>query len=737
VPESNTTWKLQAIAHTQEMKYGVMTRDIVTAKPLMVAPNLPRFLRQGDKATLSAQILNPKEKEINGYARIELFDPATDKPIVTPDNARQPFTLPANGQGVVQWTVHAPAGVSLAGVRITAETEEGSDGEQHLIPVLSNRILITESTPFYLLHEGERRIDITPSKADRQSFRLTLEVSGNPVWYAVQALPALTAPDNDNILSRFASYYGNTLASYIAASHPGIQKVIDQWAATGGDASTLLSNLERNEELKQILLEETPWVLEAAGETEQKQRLSLLFDLNRAGNRRETALRRLLDEQTAEGGWSWFKGFYPDRDITLSILQGMSRLVQMNAVEYGREEKEMQIRALRYLDQSIQKDYESLKKHDKDWEKAIPSIGQVEYLCVRSRYRDIPEPAEAREAIRFFTGRTEKGWNDLSLYGKGMAALLMHRNGNRETATAILAWLRKTATTTEEQGMFWANNRRGTSFYVSPVDVHCLLLSAFAELSPDTQETDRLKQWLLNQKRTQNWETVPSTLNAIYALLLTGSDWPAEKNAVTVRYGGQTYDTSGGEAGTGYLKKVFDGTASAPYLTVGKKGDAPAWGAVYNQYFTPVNQVEASKGVLNVEKKLFVETNSGTERQIRPVTAAEPLRTGDKAIIRLTIRTDRDMDYVMLKDLRAGCFEPVRSLSGYDRQNGLSFYRSPKDVSENFFFPHLPKGTFVVEYPVYVSRSGEYAGGISTVQCMYAPEFVSHTEGSAIYIKPL
>lgn len=372
------------------------------------------------------------------------------------------------------------------------------------------------------------------------------------------------------------------------------------------------------------------------------------------------------------------------------------------------------MKALKFLDKSMQTDYENLLKYDKKWQNAWPSPEQVEFLFVRSSYRDIPELGDAREAIRFYTNQAEKHWNQYSLISKGEIALLMHRNGKKEVATAILTGLKKTATISEEKGMYWANNRRGSDYFTSPIDTHCLLMSVFNEIAPDTQNTNRMKQWLLNQKRTQNWESVPATVNAIYALLLTGSDWLNTQNTCVATWDGKIYSTAEGEIATGYLKTILPNepanNSANPVLSIRKEGNTPAWGAVFEQYFQEIDKVKGQKGVLSVEKKLFVETNNGTNRQIRPVTPEQPLRIGDKVIVRLTIRTDREMNYVFLKDLRAGCFEPADQLSGPESRDGIWYYRSPKDVSENFFINRLPEGTFVLEYPVYVSRSGEYAG---------------------------
>lgn len=738
MPESNTTWKFQLLANTKDLKYGQLTKEVVTSKPLMVLPNLPRFVRQGDQVSISTQVINNSKERISGRVSIDLFNPANDEPIICLSKSQRAFDLLPDSVATVSWMIPVPKAIDLMGIRIIADSEHGSDGEQQILPVLSNQLLIMESTPFFLFQQNEKQIRIPDRQEGKIPFRLTLEITANPVWYAVQALPTIAQPDNDNILSWFAAYYSNTLAAHIAQSNPRMQKAIAQWTAQGRDVSSLYSDLEKNPELKSILLEETPWVLAADNETEQKQRLSLLFDLNRAAGLREAALRQLLQQQGEEGGWSWFKGLPSSQTITLAILNGMAQLVQLNAIQYGQEEKEMQMRALKFLDKSIQVDYENLLKNNKKWQDMEPTMEQIEFLYVRSSYRDIPELGDAREAIRFYTNQAEKSWSKLPLISKGEIALLMYRNGKKEVATNILTWLKKTATTTEEMGMYWANNQRGNDYFTSPIDTHCLLMSAFSEMTTDTLTTDRLKQWLLNQKRTQIWESVPATVNAIYTLLLTGSNWLDNTNTCTVKWANQTYSTSNGESMTGYLKTILPeqpaNASGKNVVTIRKEGTAPAWGAIYEQYFQQINEVKAQKGVLNVEKRLFVETNDGTNLQIRPVTPDQPLRVGDKVIVRLIIRTDREMDYVFLKDLRAGCFEPTNQLSGTEFKDGVWYYRSPKDVSENFFFNRLPEGTFVLEYPVYVSRGGDYAGGISTIQCMYAPEFISHTAGEKLAI---
>ena len=410
----------------------------------------------------------------------------------------------------------------------------------------------------------------------------------------------------------------------------------------------------------------------------------------------------------------------------------MSQLIELNAVEYNQEEKEMQIRALQFLDKEIADGFQKEQEH-------TLSSGRIDYLFVRSAYRDIPEPPATREAIRCYTRLAAEQWKEQDPYRRGEIAWLMHRNGNKEVAAETLAWFRKTATVSDSKGMYWANNRRNSGFFLSPMDTHCLLMALFDEMASDKSAIDRMKHWLLSQKQTQHWGTTPTTVNAIYALLLTGSDWLSIDNRCTATWGDQTYSSHDGELATGYLKVSRTGEqankTAGDKIVIRKEGDAPAWGAVYEQYFQSIEKVKKHKGILNVERKLFVETNDRNAPTLRAVAKNERLHVGDKLVVRLVIRNDREMDYVFLKDLRPGCVEPAGQLSGTKNRDGVWYYQSPTDVAEHFFFDHLPEGTFVLEYALYVSRSGTYAGGISTIQCLYAPEFVSHTEGVHLQVE--
>ena len=666
-----------------------------------------------------------------------MFNPENNQPIICLTKSQKPFALESDSITTLSWSFQVPAvkdGVMAC--RIVADSPTASDGEQLLLPVIPDKIVVTESRPFFLSDEKEQQVDL-PETGKGTTLRAVLEISANPIWYAVQALPTLSSSSDGDALSWFAVYYSNVLADYLVGAHPRLKPVIQKWMAEGGDEAGLLSNLEKNEDLKAVVLAETPWVLDAANETEQMHRLGLLFQANRAAEMRRTALSHLAEQQMSSGAWAWFRGMWESRSITLQILKGMAQLTELGAIQYNEEEKTMQMSALRYLDKSIQKDYDQLRKNPSALSDYIPSPDQIEYLYVRSHYRDIPE-AEAREAVRFFTTRAAASWKQLPLYDRAAIALVLWRNGQKDKAVEIAKWFAKTASEDDEMGVYWKNNRRQLVSAPSPVETHCLAMAMMRTVLPGQLSEDGMKQWLLCQKRTQMWESNPASMNAIHALLLGGTDWLSEDNRCVLTWGDEEYTTDEGTTAVGYRRIVQEPgvTTSIPStVSIRKEGTTPAWGAVYTQRLVPLREMSKTDGNLDVEKKFFVEVNNGEEVQLRELKPGEPLRVGDRVVVRLTLRTDREMTFVALKDLRAGCFEPAEQLSGAASMEGIRYYRNPKDLSENFYFDRLPVGTYVLEYKAFVSRAGEYAGGIATLQCLYAPEFTTRTEGQVLRVE--
>lgn len=744
VPESNTTWKFMALAHTQDLTYGQLIKEAVSQKKLMVTPNMPRFMRQGDKTSISTLVSNLSDRQQKGEVAIFFFDPSNEAPLFIADKQTQYFDLNAGESTDFTWQFEVPAGLDLAGCKIIAQSEENfSDGEQHLLPVLTNKILVTESLPLALSDKGRKEFSFDkllnkPSET-AEDYRLTLEFSGNPAWYAVQALPAMSVPQNDNTVSWFAAYYANALASHIAQS-PNVQRMIEIWKKQAGDKETLLSALEKNSELKAVLLEETPWVLEARSEAEQKQSLSLLLDANRNQQLIRTALGQLKKLQTDEGGWPWIEGMRGNTSITQWILYGLGSLEHLGAVSSDPSVAEMTEKALSFVDYQFQRNFENRKKAVKDIQKITTiSSYETEYLYMRSFYTNSPI-TESKEAVDFYQNIIAKYWTkNTSLYQRSLMAVIQKRAGDEKTAQNILRSLREHATQHPEMGMYWANNTAYSFFFQSATGTHTFAMKAFEEVGSSREEINALKLWLLKQKQTQMWESTPATVNAVYALLndQTGSNWLESKGEVKISLGKENIDLSQAEAGTGYVKKTYNGAEIKPELgkvAINKSDEGPAWGALYWQYFEESDKVDKAKTALRIEKKLFVEGTSSTGKVIREVNENTPVKVGDKVVVRLTIRTDRDMEFVSLKDLHGAGLEPVEQLSGMKWNNSLFYYQTSKDASTNFYFDSLPKGTYVLEYGLYAGREGNYSNGLATLQCMYAPEFISHSQGERIVI---
>lgn len=722
-PESTTRWKFTALAYTRQLASGELTRYITTSKSLMVRPNLPRFFRSGDVTEVKVTVSNLSDSLQEGKAQLELFLPGSTGTILRQEAH---FQINAEGSQTVSFRFQVPANIDLAGCRITAQSAMFSDGEQHLIPILPAEVLVTETLPIYLQESGTQSFTLQQPVPMQQAYRLTLELTANPIWYAVLALPSLQVPATDNTTEIAAAYYVNTIARRIATANPRIREVIQSWKASVQDSSTLLSKLEQNSELKSILLEASPWVMQAQSETERMQMLAQLFDHNRVVYLQQQALQKLTDLQTSSGGWSWFKGMYPNRFMTMNILAILAHANSTGQQEYGQREKEMQIKALRYLDQEIQKDY-------KDTPKQI-GYDQILYLNVRSLYRDIPL-GDALQAHQYFLSLAQKQWADFSLYEKALTATSLWRYGLQTEARNILKSLRQYTQTTPDMGMFWPNNRNA-GYRNSSVQVHTALMEAFYEIEGNSQDIDGMKQWLLRQKQTQNWASVPATVDAIHALLLTGGDRLSQQENLNVRIGSYTFGTSSSNP-LGYLKKTFrQGEIKSNMSTVkiSKNENTPSWGGIYLQYFEKLDQVKRQASGLQVDKKLFIERSDSQGNTRLVPLEKESLKTGDKVIVRLTLSLEQDMEFLYLQDLRAACFEPVQQLSGNHWKFGSVYYQETKDAATNFFFNSLSRGTYVLEYAVWVNQAGEYQDGIATFQSFYAPEFSAYSQAQKVKV---
>ncbi|HNK61915.1 MAG TPA: alpha-2-macroglobulin family protein [Chitinophagaceae bacterium] len=755
MPEALTKWKFMALAHTQDAAFGASTREIITQKDLMVQPNAPRFLREGDKMEFSSKIVNLTDKEITGSASLQLFDATTNEPVdgwFSNMAANQYFTIGAGQSGAVKFPIEVPYLFNKALVwRIVATSGNLSDGEENMMPVLSNRMLVTESLPINMRGTGTKNFTFNKllssgNSSTLQHQSITVEYTGNPAWYAIQALPYLMEYPYDCAEQTWNRYYANSLATYISNTSPKIKQVFEKWKIS--DTAALMSNLEKNQELKAVLLEETPWVLDAKNEAQQKRNIALLFDMVKMSEQLGSAYNKLIQMQSSNGGFVWFTGGPDDRYMTQYIVTGIGHLKKLNAIAKDQNDKLRSIlqSAIPYLDRKIKEDYDNLIKYKTNLKTYTPGYTEIQYLYMRSFFPEYDIAAASKTAYNYFKGRIQKTWVGQSKYMQGMIALALHRAGDAATTAAILKSLKETSITNEEMGMYWKNQRTGWFWYEAPIETQALLIETFQEAGKDQTTVDNLKTWLLKDKQTNNWKTTKATAEACYALLLQGSSWLSEEPSVEIKLGNNIIVSSNGkedaEAGTGYIKKTVEGKKVDPQMgninvTVsGNKNNTPvSWGSVYWQYFEDLDKITNAATPLNLSKKLFVEKNSDRGPVLTPVNEGDVLNVGDKIKVRIELRVDRDMEYVHMKDMRASALEPVNVLSQYKWQGGLGYYESTKDASTNFFFNYLRRGTYVFEYPLFITHTGNFSNGITTIQCMYAPEFISHSEGVRITVE--
>jgi uncharacterized protein YfaS (alpha-2-macroglobulin family) len=751
VPESLTKWKMRGLAYTKDLKIGQIQKELVTQKDLMVVPNAPRFFREGDNMAFQVKVSNVSDKELIGSIRLQFLNSLNMQVVngLLLEDAEKTFTVKAGESQNIAWNISIPEGLGAVTYKVVAKAGNFSDGEEMAIPVLTNRMLVTETLPLPINgrqskeFKFEKLINSSTSNTLKHQ-KLTLEFTSNPAWYAVQALPYMMEYPYECAEQVFSRFYANSLASFIANSNPKIRNVFDSWKNISPDA--LLSNLEKNQELKALLIEETPWLLNAKDESERKKRIGLLFDMNKMASELDAAKQKILKNQLPNGAWAWFPGGKDDRYITQHIVTGFAHLQHLgvNAYKGDYQLNNMLQKAIYYLDERIKEDYDYIRKHyQKDMDKKHLSSLQIQYLYARSYFaNEIPLNPKVRIAFDYFKGQTQKYWTSESNYMQGMIALSLKRYSDFKTAADIMKSLKENALYSEEMGMYWRDLTQGYYWYQTPIETMAMLIEAFDEVSNDRESVEKMKIWLLKQKQTQDWKTTKATSEAIYALLLKGTDLLASDKLVEVTVGSERVNPyqseKAVEAGTGYFKTSWNTTEIKPEMgniTVTKTDDGVAWGAMYWQYFEQLDKITPAATPLKLDKKLFVERNTASGPVIEPIGENAKLKVGDKVKVRIELRVDRDMEYVHLKDMRASAFEPVNVLSGYRWQQGMGYYESTRDAATNFFISYLGKGTYVFEYTLIATQKGNFSNGITSIQCMYAPEFSSHSEGIRVIVE--
>ena len=744
MPEALTKWKFMGFAHDNELRSGFITGSTVTAKDLMVMPNPPRFLREGDELEFTVKVANLTDKAQQGTVRLTFADAMTQESVddhLGNDKLDKPFSVPAKQSVTVSWRINVPDELGYITYKAVGGTAKVSDGEQGFLPVLSRSIFVTESLPLPIRgaktknYKFAKLLEAAKSDTLRHE-RLTVQMVSNPSWYAVMALPYLMEQPHEGSEQTFNRLYANSLAHHIAGSDPKIRAVFDKWR----DTPALDSPLEKNQDLKSVMLEETPWLRQGKKESQARRNVGILFDNKRLEGETANIQARLRQMQHADGAWPWFPGGKANDYITLYITTGFGRLRHMNVdVDIN-----MALKALNRLDNWIDKRYRWILQHGhKDKNNMAPIYAK--YLYCRSFFlKDRPIQARHREAVSYFLAQADKHWLTVAnRMSQAHISIALKRFGKQESkprqeqkAVHIIKSLKERSVSDEEMGLFWRDQEHSWWWHRAPIESQAMMIEAFHEVTQDFDALEDAKVWLLKQKQTQDWKTTKATADAVYALLLQGANPLASDALVEVKVGDLLIEPKNVEAGTGFYEHRFLSSEVKPAfgnISVTKHDDGVAWGSVHWQYLEDIAKVTPHEGTpLVLKKALFTKVDTKKGKELRPVKG--PVKVGDEMVVRIILRTDRDMEYVHMKDQRGSGTEPTNVLSRYRYQDGLGYYESTRDTATHFYIDYLPKGTYVFEYSVRIQHKGDYQSGMASIQCLYAPEFNSHSESHPLVV---
>ena len=728
LPESLTTWRFMGLAHTPLLENGMLTGEAVAKKDVMIQPNVPRFIRQGDKATISARVFNTGENDVKGTARLVLTDPETDAVVL---EAKQPFDVKAGDTGSVTFEVDGAALSGLSGntlfvCKVTAAGNGFSDGEQHYLPLLPNWERVTVTVPFTQNEPGTKTIDLSSLfnvqrslQAKRASSsatfnvqcpKLTVEYTNNPAWLMIQALPAVGHPHDDCAVCQAASLYANSIGKLIVDQNPQAKNVFEQWKHEDLQGETSLnSQLEKNQELKDLILNETPWVADADRETEQRQRLADFFDESLMQQRLQQATDKLKDLQRGDGSWSWWPQMPGSLYMTVSITEMLVRLNTLTA-QPSPLTSSMLDKSFKFLGHEMVDLVNELKKQEKKGHKVtFPSFNALQwlYVCTLDKERGSKLSGSVKEANDYLLKLLKKERTNQTIYEKAMTAIILN-------SPQYVKSLKEFTVYKEEMGRYYDTPRAGYSWRDYRIPTQVAAIEALQRLTPqDRQTIDEMRRWLLQEKRTQAWDTPLNSVDAVYAFLNGNSEELKPQAQTVLRIDGQPMELPKVTAGIGYVK------TAQPYggekiFTAEKTSERTSWGCVYAQFMQPMTDIAKSGSGITVKRELIKDHVIVNGNQL-----ANTVTVGSRITVRITIDCERDLDFVQVQDKCAACMEPVSQLSGY--RNGS--YCAPLDNCTNYFFDRMAKGRHVVETEYYIDRSGTYETGTCTVQCAYASEY--------------
>ena len=684
LPESVTTWKFMGLAHDKEMRNGCLVDEAVAQKTVMVQPNLPRFLREGDKSTIVVKLFNTSDKKVNGNARMQILDAETQKVVW---QKTQGYRIDAEGSATVSFDVQGlKEGVYIN--KVVAAGNGYSDGEQHYLPVLGNRELVVNTLPITLHQQGEQSFDLSRlflNKEGKQAkgaenAKVTVEYTNNPSWLMVKALPSISNPDEEDAISLMSAIYANTITTHIQ-KHLSLEKQPEQ-------------NLSQENHSQQNLSQETI--------------------------RLQNQVEKLKKLQNADGSFSWWKGMKGSRYMTTSVAEMMVRLNAVAGVQ--KSTAKMLTSAINYLSWQTAQEVREMKKQEEKKHKVSPSEQALHYLYILSMDgRKMKQNQEADKT--YLLEKMSKMTGDFTIYGKARAAVVLAKNCQqnadyREKAGEYLQSVNEYAVYREEMGRYYDTRKALYSWRNYKIPTQVSVIEAMQMLKPNDKQTiEELQRWLLMSKRTQSWDTPVNTVDAVYAFMKGNeSNWNRKAENAVLKLDGKLLPMPQDSTTLGYVKTEKAGKAST--LSINKKSDYTSWGAVYAEFKQPLSEIASAESGIKVRRVIVPAESQGRGKA--------QAKVGEKVKVTLIITADRDYDFVKIVDKRAACLEPVNQLSGY--QWGMECYVSPKDNTTNFYFDRLSKGKHFVEMEYYVDRKGDYQSGSCTAECTYSPEFGGRTE---------
>ncbi len=723
VPNHNSTWLMQAVAYNEQTLFNRLEREVVTSKPIMVKANMPRFLRTGDTTALAANLANKTDKEIEFVATIELFDPRTEKIL-----ASQAFKHGLAAMSDTSLTINftAPADADFVGFRIKASNGRFGDGEQVMVPVLSDVDPVIETETFFIDAKTSAHHAMLPNF--KNDARITLEYCNNPMWYCVTALPSIFNKDARSSSQLAHSLYALTLAEGVANSNPKIAEAINYWKAQPKEHSALTSSLEKNADLKIGNLLASPWINEAERQTLRMNSLDQLFDKSTAETNRQLIIAKLKDLQLADGGFTWIKydNCKSSLSATTEVLQLMGELFNLGYLTDDSDINSMVGKAVKYMDTQYNILFRDAQKHK------LTFHNFYEYIYIHQQLSKYPIPDSNKNYAKRIISDIEKNWGKCSITDKAYQAIVLNREGKKNSARKISESIRQYGITTPNRGMYW--DAIDTYWYdeFGKLRNTLVILEALNEVDQRKNEIDEIRKWVLLNKQTNDWGNHSLASHAVYTILSTGSNWLTTSAMPTISIGNKTVIFDDIDQYLGYARKEILATDAAnANITIERTdADSPAWGAVYCQYAAPVTTIkEKSVDDLSVTKTFLVYDNDGKLKK------AKELKVGDKVRIQCTIKCGKSMECITLNDQRGACFEPVEKISHYSIEDNCFMYHEIKDSATNIFIPFLNKDTYVIGYDVYVTNPGSFNIGIATIQCQYAPQFSAHSAGFNVIVK--